>query len=499
MRGGGAHVVIDVLGYFKAPGAPIGTVSNIATGTGLTGGPITTTGTISIAAGGVGATQLASKAVTQAKLSPVATPTPGQVLGSDGTNLQWQTLSGGGGGVSGVTASAPLASSGGSTPNVSLTGTVPVANGGTGRTTLTNNGVLIGQGTSAVATTAAGTAGQVLVGTAGAPAWSNSPTFSGNLYVQGGSLLNPNVGINTNDPQAVVHIQQSSTPVPPRVESLGSSGFGAGWDFYLNGAAKGYVGVPDPSAAPGGGEMMVFGSTSTATSLWGGNARALTVSGSGSGNVGIGSPPGATTRLLVNGGSAAILALASGTAVTGVAATGVYGESSTASLSAAGVYGKNFGSGGIGVTGEASSGTATGVFGTSASPTGFGMYARNNAGGRALFVDGPASQGLPFGGLVKAMIHVSGATVVRCFNGVTGSSTAPCGFSVSNPDIGNYSINFGFTVSDRFTILQPFTTDPSGSAYIAAFIANGMTVGTVVTNDSNNYVPWPQQFYVFVF
>ena len=70
---------------------------------------------------------------------------------------------------------------------------------------------------------------------------------------------------------------------------------------------------------------------------------------------------------------------------------------------------------------------------------------------------------------------------------------------MSNPDIGNYSINFGFTVSDRFTILQPFTTDPSGSAYIAAFIANGMTVGTVVTNDSNNYVPWPQQFYVFVF
>lgn len=262
-------MVIDVLGYFKAPGAPIGTVSNIATGTGLTGGPITTTGTISIANGGVDTTQLAAKAVTQSKLSPAAVPTPGQVLGSDGTNLQWQTVSGGGGGVSSVTASAPLASSGGSTPNVSLAGIVPVANGGTGRSTLTNNGVMIGQGTSAVATVA-GTAGQVLVGTAGAPAWVSSPTFAGNLYVQGGSLLNPNVGIGTNDPQAIVHIQQSSTPVPPRVESLGSNGFGAGWDFYLNGAAKGFVGVPDPSAAPGGGEMMVFGTTSTATSLWGG-------------------------------------------------------------------------------------------------------------------------------------------------------------------------------------------------------------------------------------
>jgi hypothetical protein len=41
----------------------------------------------------------------------------------------------GGGTVTGVTASAPLASSGGASPNISLTGTVPVANGGTGATT----------------------------------------------------------------------------------------------------------------------------------------------------------------------------------------------------------------------------------------------------------------------------------------------------------------------------------------------------------------------------
>lgn len=47
------------------------------------------------------------------------------------------TSSGGGGGgtVTGVTASAPLASSGGAAPNLSLTGSVPVANGGTGATT----------------------------------------------------------------------------------------------------------------------------------------------------------------------------------------------------------------------------------------------------------------------------------------------------------------------------------------------------------------------------
>jgi hypothetical protein len=50
-----------------------------------------------------------------------------------------------------------------------VTGTLPVANGGTGATTLTNHGVLLGQGTSAVAATAAGTSGQPLLsGGAGA-------------------------------------------------------------------------------------------------------------------------------------------------------------------------------------------------------------------------------------------------------------------------------------------------------------------------------------------
>jgi hypothetical protein len=59
---------------------------------------------------------------------------------------------------------------------VSLTyqvaGTLPVANGGTGITTATTNGVLYGNGTSAVGITAAGTTGQVLTATTGgAPTW----------------------------------------------------------------------------------------------------------------------------------------------------------------------------------------------------------------------------------------------------------------------------------------------------------------------------------------
>ena len=50
-----------------------GTVTQVDTGTGLTGGPITGTGTISIDAGGVGTTELAADAVTFAKMQDIDT------------------------------------------------------------------------------------------------------------------------------------------------------------------------------------------------------------------------------------------------------------------------------------------------------------------------------------------------------------------------------------------------------------------------------------------
>lgn len=61
-------------------------VGSIAS-TGLTGGPITSTGTISIANGSVGRAQLVTNAVTQAKLSPLSGAAAGKVLGTDGTRL----------------------------------------------------------------------------------------------------------------------------------------------------------------------------------------------------------------------------------------------------------------------------------------------------------------------------------------------------------------------------------------------------------------------------
>jgi hypothetical protein len=65
-----------------APAGGSGTVTSVATGTGLTGGPITTAGTISIANGGVTTAQIGSGAATN-----------GQILAANGSGgVSWQTL-----------------------------------------------------------------------------------------------------------------------------------------------------------------------------------------------------------------------------------------------------------------------------------------------------------------------------------------------------------------------------------------------------------------------
>jgi hypothetical protein len=172
------HASASITGYFvKVTDA--GTVTSVGTGPGLSGGPITTSGTIDLAA-----TNLLPTVACGATQIPRWSGSAWSCSADIDTNS--------GGTVTSVGASAPLASSGGNTPSISLTGTIPVANGGTGATSLTSNGVVYGQGTSAVGTTA-GAAGQLLAGTAGAPAFTGSPSISGNL-----TLVHPSTAVAGN-------------------------------------------------------------------------------------------------------------------------------------------------------------------------------------------------------------------------------------------------------------------------------------------------------------
>ena len=104
----GTTITIDGSGVISstASGSGSGTVTSVSAGTGLTGGPITTSGTLSIDTSVVatvsGSQTLSSKtlnspSITGSLTAGGGTGTSGQVLTSTGTGVQWSTVSGGSG------------------------------------------------------------------------------------------------------------------------------------------------------------------------------------------------------------------------------------------------------------------------------------------------------------------------------------------------------------------------------------------------------------------
>ena len=150
--------------------APIGggTVTSVdltaGTGISVSGGPITTSGSITV----VNTAPDQIVALTGGGLTTVTGTYPNFTISSSGGTGTVSSVDASGG-TTGLTFSGgPITTSG----TLTLAGTLAVANGGTGATTLGTNGVLYGNGTSAVAVTAAGTTGQVLLGNTGAaPSW----------------------------------------------------------------------------------------------------------------------------------------------------------------------------------------------------------------------------------------------------------------------------------------------------------------------------------------
>jgi hypothetical protein len=143
-----------------------GTVTNVSTGTGLTGGPITSTGTISIAntavtSGSYGnATTVATFTVnaqgqlTAAGNTAISLPNSGLVNSSTTLGNATLTLGGTTTTVGNLTLTNVTISS--------VASPITAAEGGTGLTTLTANSVLLGNGVSTVQLVAPGTSGNVL-------------------------------------------------------------------------------------------------------------------------------------------------------------------------------------------------------------------------------------------------------------------------------------------------------------------------------------------------
>lgn len=93
------------IGQFMGTITGTGTVTSVASGSGLTGGPITTTGTLSIAAGGVVNSMIAAGAITNTNISASANISPSKIAGSGASTTTflrndgaWAVPAGGGGG-----------------------------------------------------------------------------------------------------------------------------------------------------------------------------------------------------------------------------------------------------------------------------------------------------------------------------------------------------------------------------------------------------------------
>ena len=220
----------------------------------------------------------------------------------------------------------------------------------------------------------------------------------------------------------------------------------------------------------------VLGESTAWFGVYGKSANQTGVVGESNSHDGVRGTTSAANRVGVKG----VATAANATGVRGESASwaGVWGESTSASgvvgissgQYAAGLYGENKGQGygvwgkspnGAGVVGESTK--WVGVYGQTGTAGVAALWGKNTAGGIALNAEGNAIQSLDKAGLPKAMAYVNEeGQIVRCYNGVTGASSSPCGF-ISAKDApggwGSYRINFGFNVATRFlniTQVQPY-------------------------------------------
>ncbi len=176
---------------------------------------------------------------------------------------------------------------------------------------------------------------------------------------------------------------------------------------------------------------------------------------------------------------------------------GVYGESDGSVSGNNGVQGTTLAGPGSGVAGFNASG-GIGVYGQG----GTGVYGRGTNFGFA--TDSNVQQARGAGGWVKAMVYLNGLNapykIVECFNSAlsgAAASTPPCGLNLEEVAPGEFTIDFGFEIDDRF-FLGTLNAWSSGGAVVLQIQPDTANVLFIdCTSGGGNYAPFSA--YIFVF
>ncbi len=358
-----------------------GTITGVTAGNGLTGGGTTGTVTLNVGAGaGISVTPdgiaLADAGVTKAKLA-ASGGLAGQVLAFDGSNLVWQTPSGGGGGLTLPYEGAATTS--GDAFKVRNTGAGVAVTGATASTLGSLGLALYGVAGQSLVSGGAGVRGSFGPGNDGSSGALGTETFgaygvstncggeaggvrgysacTGNT----GTIGSPTAGVlGTSDNMHGVLGRQgtgSSTPAPSHAGVWGDSTNGPG--VYGSSAAgngvEGYGGMGGYGVVGGGANTGVYGSGGS-QGVWGNSGSGAGVRGQ-SDSVGVIGT--STNGIGVSGGS--------------TNGEGVYGGST----STYGVHGMS--SNGDGVFAEAYAGGKSGLFAVNDNPAGYAAFMRGNA------------------------------------------------------------------------------------------------------------------------
>jgi hypothetical protein len=228
-----------------------------------------------------------------------------------------------------------------------------------------------------------------------------------------------------------------------------AAGAGIFGETTTNTALGGVMGVDGSVAGTGTG---VYGTSASGHGLYGTSSGGTGVFGNSTNGNGVyGQTAGA-------GGSGVLgTNSAGGTGVSGTVPSGgvgVYGENQSTSVGGDGILGRAHTSNGNGVHGTNDVSLAVGVYGENSATNGYGVYGHAPSG-YGVATDSNVTQARSMGGWVKAMVYVNpnNGGIQRCFNSqLPGSqaTTVPCGITYTSEGGGQYLLDFGFQVDDRF-------------------------------------------------